>query len=238
MTDTPETIEHQKPRPTVMTAFVLAVVLIAYPLIYCSGFTGELVRPIIVDNSRTHWWYFWLANMAYHWVPFVLVWLTLRRECQPWSSIGVDWMWFWRKRWWIGITIGLLGIASYFMPSVHYGSELPGQSQTIFLAPVSAVERLWVIWGAITAAVTEEVLFRGFAITRLRIYLRSVWLSLVVSVISFVFIHGTPRSPEQAVSYIVAGFAFGVPFILMRQRRLEVLIVIHFLIDATLVLAP
>ncbi len=238
MTGIPETPEDQMRQPTVMTTFTLAVVLIVYPLLYCSGYMGVLIRPIIVENSRTHWWYFWLANMVFHWVPFALIWFTLRHERQPWSSIGVDWMWFWRKRWWIGIAIGVLGLASIWMPAVHYGNELPGQSQTIFMAPVSTVERLWVIWGAITAAVTEEVLFRGFVITRLPIYLRSVWLSLVVSVISFVFIHGTPRSPEQAMSYIAAGFAFGVPFILMQQRRLEILILIHFLIDATLVLAP
>ncbi len=190
MSAAPEGPEGQLRSPTSMTAITLAVILILYPLLYCSGFMGELVRPIIADNSRTHWWYFWLANMFFHWGPFVMVWVAVRHERTTWLSIGVDWLWFWRMRWWIALIFVALGVAAFLMPKIHYGNQLPGQSQTIFMAPVSEIERLWVIWGAVTAAVTEEVLFRGYVLTRLPLYLRNVWFSLSVSVIAFVFIHG------------------------------------------------
>lgn len=227
-----------KEQPTRWTAWTLIALLVLYPCVYCSGVMGELVRPIISEHSRTHWWYFWFANMAFHWIPFGLVWWTLRQERQPWSSVGVDWGWFQRSQWWwIGILSGLIA-GALFLPAIHYQGEFPGISQTVFMAPVSTLERLWVIWGAVTAAVTEEVLFRGFALTRLPRYVRSVWLALCISVISFVFIHGTPRSPEQATSYAIAGLAFGIPFLWMKLKRLEILIAIHFLIDATMVLAP
>jgi membrane protease YdiL (CAAX protease family) len=136
------------------------------------------------------------------------------------------------------VVLGLLVVAACVAPRVHYGSAPPGISGSHFMAGVTAPERLFVLWMAITAGVTEEVLFRGFAITRLTRVLGSPWLALPVTVVSFLFIHGTPRDVGGLVAYTAAGLAFGVPFILMGLRRLEILIAIHFAIDASMVLAP
>lgn len=106
------------------------------------------------------------------------------------------------------------------------------------MGPITTPERLFVIIGAFTAAYTEEIIFRGFAITRLSKFFKTPWIPLLVSIISFLFIHGTPRSYEMAANYIFAGLAFGLSFIFMKMRRLEILILIHFFIDASLVFAP
>ncbi len=225
-------------RPNIWTALALAVTLVVFPVMWCAGFIG----PYVVDiyrGSRAHWWYFWLLALAFHWVPFGLVWLALAKSREPWTSIGVDWGWF-RRWWWVfaGI-LAALGAAAFIMPGAHYPDGLPeiGRSSPRFMIPLSTPERLFVILVAITAGVTEEVLFRGFSITRLARVLGSPWLALPITVVSFLFIHGTPRSVEMLMIYTVAGLAFGVPFLLMKCRRLEVLILIHFLIDAGLVLA-
>jgi uncharacterized protein len=227
-----------KPRLDTYTAVALFAGLVAYPAIYCSGIMGQIVEPIIAQNSRQHWWYFWLANMAFHWIPLALIWLALTKNLEPWSSIGVDWSWFVKHRIWFGGLIFFLAVMAFVMPGVLYEGELPKRSQTIFMAPVSTPERLFVILGAITAGVTEEVLFRGFAFTRLGRIVKNLWLVLPVTVVAFVFIHGTPRSAGGLINYTMSGLAFGVPFILMKLRRLELLILVHFLIDASMVLAP
>ena len=235
---TSEATTTAAPRIDSYTLLALLISLVAYPAIYSSGIMGRIITPIFTEDSRLHWWYFWLANMAFHWIPFGFVWLALRKNQEGWSSIGLNWNWFLEHKVWFGLLIGFLAIMAFVMPGVHYGDALPGRSQTIFIAPVSTAERLFVIWGAITAGVTEEVLFRGFAFTRLARVIRNPWLILPISVLSFLFIHGTPRDVEALVSYTAAGLAFGVPFILMKFRRLEILILIHFLIDAGMVLAP
>jgi uncharacterized protein len=127
---------------------------------------------------------------------------------------------------------------AFVMPGVYYEGDLPKLSQTIFMAPVSAPERLFLIFGAVTAGVTEEVLFRGFAFTRLGRLIRNPWLVLPITVVAFLFIHGMPRDVEGLITYTAAGLVFGVPFILMKLRRLEILICIHILMDASMVLAP
>jgi hypothetical protein len=58
-------------QPTRWTAWALIAVLVLYPCLYCSGIMGEMVRPIISEHSRMHWWFFWLANMAFHWIPSI-----------------------------------------------------------------------------------------------------------------------------------------------------------------------
>jgi membrane protease YdiL (CAAX protease family) len=221
-----------------LTWAALIVTLIVYPAVYSSGVLSDIVRPIIVDHSRAHWWSFWWANMAFHWIPFGLVCLALWESREKWASIGVDWSIFWRLRWLVAAVLLALAAAAVVMPRIHYGANLPGISRTLFLAPVSTLERLWMIWVAVTAGVTEEVLFRGFALTRLSRVLGSPWLALPVTVVAFLFIHGTPRSVDSLMAYTAAGLAFGIPFILMGLRRLEWLIIIHFAIDAGMVLVP
>jgi membrane protease YdiL (CAAX protease family) len=219
------------------TALALAVMLLVYPAVYCSGIMGEIITPIFTEGSRLHWWYLWLALLAFHWIPFAFAWLALAKNGERWDSIGIDWSWFAKNRLWLGGLILLLVALAFVMPGVYYDA-LPERSQTIFMAPVSAPERLFVILGAATAGITEEVLFRGFAFTRLGRVIRSPWLVLPITVVSFVFIHGTPDDLRGLLSYVSAGLAFGIAFILMRQRRLEILVLIHFLIDASMVLAP
>jgi membrane protease YdiL (CAAX protease family) len=234
----PSTLPTDPRRLDRLTWATLVVTLVVYPAVYSSGIMSALVRPIIVDHSRPHWWSFHAALMLFHWLPFGLVWLVLRHRGETWSSVGVDWSWFRRLRWILAAVVAFLAVAAVVMPRIHYGDDLPGISRTIFLAPVSTPERLWMIWVAVTAAVTEEVLFRGFALTRLTRALRSPWLALPLTVVAFVFIHGVPRDVEALVAYVAAGLAFGIPFILMGLKRLEIVVAIHFAIDASMVLAP
>jgi membrane protease YdiL (CAAX protease family) len=220
------------------TFTALFVSLVVYPVLYCSGIMGHIITPIFTENSRVHWWYFWLAVLAFHWIPFALILLALRKNGEDWKSIGLDWNWFARHKIWLGGLIVILVAAAFIMPGVLYGETLPVRSQTIFMAPVSSLERLFVIFFAFTAALTEEVIFRGFAMTRLNRVIKNPWMVLPITVISFLFIHGTPRSVDGLINYIFAGLAFGIPFVLMKMRGLEILILIHFLIDASMVFAP
>jgi membrane protease YdiL (CAAX protease family) len=233
-------------RADVLTLLALLVGLVAYPVLYSTDFFGRVLFSLIPgllprlldETSRMEWWYFGFSSLAFHWVPFAFVAAALWKNNQRWSSIGVDWSWFNRHRvWFLGLACFLV-VAAFAMPTVHYGDDLPLRSNVGFVGPVSTAERLFMIAIALTAAVTEEVIFRGFALTRLKRWIPSVWLILAITAVPFVFIHGEPRSIAQTLNYLVAGLAFGIPFILMKLRRLEIVILIHFLIDASLVLAP
>jgi membrane protease YdiL (CAAX protease family) len=223
---------------TKITWVALFVSLIVYPVMYCSGIMGNIVTPIFKENSRVHWWLFWGVNFLFHWIPVGLIYLALRKNGETFQSIGLDLGFFKKYKWWFLGTLILLVVASIVIPKVIYEGDYPLISNTIFMGPISTPERLFVIVGAFTAAFTEEIIFRGFALTRLTKFFKSPWIPLLISIISFLFIHGTPRNYGMAANYLFAGLAFGLPFIFMKMRRLEILIVIHFIIDASLVFAP
>ena len=57
------------------------------------------------------------ALLAFHWVPFAVVWAALRRNGEPWSSIGVDWGWFVRRKYWVGGVLLVLAAAAFAAPA-------------------------------------------------------------------------------------------------------------------------
>lgn len=231
-----ETFQVTTPGLNRSTRIALGIVLLAYPALYCAGFMGPIVRAIL-DGSRTHWWQFWLVNFGFHVAVFAAVAMALKNSGESWSTVGLDpatW-----RRWRLPAVLLVVALAAgaWLLPDVYYNGALPAVSQTHFMGPVTRWERLMVLVSAFVVGVTEEVLFRGFALTRLT-RVMPVAAAVALSTLSFVFIHGTPRSAEGVFSYVAASLMFAVPFIWMNFRRLEWLILIHFLVDASLVLAP
>lgn len=229
-----------------VTALVIGLVI--YPLLYSNDFFSSIFLPVFPDefvsslnddSQRTEWWYFVFSNFLFHWIPFLFIWYALKKNGETWSSVGVDWSWFYRHRLWFIALFAVLTAASFVLPAIFYGEGLPARSQAGFIGPVSTLERLVTIAViAFTAAITEEVIFRGFAITRLKRLIPNPWLILPLIAISFVFIHGEVRSLGQTLNYVAFSLAFGIGFILQGFKRLEILITIHFLINASLVFVP
>lgn len=238
--------QARQPKVDRFTLAALLIGLVLYPLAYSTDFFGRLLfaafpqlLPFLLDEtSRAEWWYFAGSALAFHVTALLPIWYALKRNGETWASCGLDWAWFWRHRVLIAGLLAALIAAAFVMPGVHYGDAVPSRSATVWIGPVTTGERLFMIALFLVVAGSEEIIFRGFALTRLRRWSDHPWLWLIVTSTSFVLIHGEPRNVAQAANYFVAGLAFGAPFILMRLRRLELVIAVHFLINASLVLAP
>ena len=103
------------------------------------------------------------------------------------------------------------------------------------LLPRTMLEKLWMLPVAFTAAVCEETLFRGYALVELRRRGLPVVLAVVVSTISFTFIHGLAQAPVLLVFRVLAGLGFcGLA---LWRGNLRAAIVVHFLVDASLVIS-
>ena len=238
--------QSHEPKIDRLTLAALLVGLVLYPVAYSTDFFGRLLfaafpqlLPALLDEtSRAEWWYFASSALAFHVAALLPIWYALKRNGETWATCGVDWTWFYKHRWAIGGALCALIGAAFALPGVHYGDALPARSTTIWIGPVTTGQRLFMIVLLLAGAVSEEIVFRGFALTRLRRWLDQPWLWLIATSASFVLIHGEPRNIAQVATYFVAGLAFGAPFVLMRLRRLEIVMVVHFLINASLVLAP
>jgi membrane protease YdiL (CAAX protease family) len=236
--DARQDVASTRPVFEAWTITALVVALVARPLLYTLLPIGEeLVAPIIVSGSRPHWWAFHLVLLLFQWMPFLFVVVMLRKTNSAWSTLGLDWRWFVRHRFFLIVVLVVLVMAAFVMPGLHYGETLPTRSKTHFMAAVSTAERLFMILVAASAGICEEVSYRGLPFSRLT-PLVGKWLVLPITMVSFLFVHGTPDSIQLAINYLLVGFLFGGAFLVLECRRLELLVFIHFAIDAGMVLAP
>ncbi len=81
----------------------------------------------------------------------------------------------------------------------------------------------------ITAGITEELIFRGYILSRLSLMLKNQYLALTISAALFAYVH----LGYHSVSEIIFTFLFGmiVGYHYLKYRNLKVLIFVHFSYD-------
>lgn len=178
-----------------------------------------------------------LANeLAYEliiwaWVAAILLYVR-RVERRPWSSIGF------RAPGVKGLVIGALaGILILVSLAVIYYVVFPALhwSESSQLASVSSLPYWLNILIVVRAAVSEEILFRGYPMERLEELTGSRAVAGVVTCAVFTLDHISFWGWHHI---LIAGTAGAVLTILyLRRRNLWVNMIAHFLVDATAFLA-
>jgi uncharacterized protein len=92
------------------------------------------------------------------------------------------------------------------------------------------VNRQWLmLFTAFTAGVTEELIFRGYILTRLSLLIRNRYLPVIISAFLFGAIHFSYKSLREVIFAFLIGIMFGVYY--QKYRNIKVLIAAHFTID-------
>lgn len=89
--------------------------------------------------------------------------------------------------------------------------------------------KLLLLFTCLTAAVTEELIFRGYLLPRLEILIKNKWAAIIISALLFGLAHGGYGDLNRMLVPLVIGIIFA--FYYSRYRSLTVLIICHFLID-------
>ncbi|WP_411971358.1 CPBP family intramembrane glutamic endopeptidase [Sphingobacterium sp. Lzh-3] len=95
------------------------------------------------------------------------------------------------------------------------------------LTPRTTMSRIIFILMGLVAGISEEIVYRGFAIRALSSNQINKWLSVLIATIPFIFQHGL-KSIDQFWWFMSWGIAFGVLFIIL--KKLNILIIIHWLV--------
>ncbi len=106
----------------------------------------------------------------------------------------------------------------------------------MFIPPSEIEARLFWVFASLTAAVTEETMWRGVVIVELRRHTGSTLIAVGVSSASFAFFHGGFDQGALALTYRFV-IALVLAAIYLRQGSLRTVIVIHFLMDASALMA-
>lgn len=220
---------------TFYSILVLLLVIAGYP---AARMAVAYLDIFPAGDGREAWWSLWAIIFVGHWICAGFVAAAIAKEKGGWASIGLDWSAFIRLRFIFLLIVIAAVAAAIAAPSYYYGDSLPETMRSHPLGPVTSAQRLFWIAMAITAGIAEEILYRGYAITRLR-RLAGWPVALLVSVASFALMHGPSAFISQfLLLYVVSGVIFGATFLLLGMRRLEILILIHIALDLAFVLAP
>ena len=87
---------------------------------------------------------------------------------------------------------------------------------------------LFILLLPVTAAFTEELIWRGHIISGFELRGKSSWVALLLSAISFALIHGVFLPDKLLVTFIL-GIVAGIYY--LRERSLLPIIVTHWFVD-------
>lgn len=158
-------------------------------------------------------------------------------EQRPLASIGIAWGNYgaWAAATLIGVTMIILTLLSVHLNLQRGGSGISASSASGFAR--LAETPLWFRYAAvITAAVTEEILFRGYPIERLQELTGNVWLAALFPLSVFVLGHlgGWPLGH-------LAGVLFGgllLSALYLVTRDLVACMIAHALVDTSIIFLP
>lgn len=201
-------------RPSVLIGLVVALL-------------GQTILVAILSPLLMSMEAWLLLAVGPQWITTVaLVGFVLWVERRPLASIGVA-----RPTWsdlWLGLVGAVVGLLTLpvtisLRDALGLGMN-EGFLRMILQFPVWAVLLI-----AVTAAVTEEVLFRAYPIERIAEITGSVWAGAVVSFVAFVILH----LPAWGVGHLItiSGISIVLIVLYVRYRRLGPVVVMHFLTD-------
>ena len=198
--------------------------------------TALLISPLarnLDDPSRPS---LALVGQALFWALAVAVVAIIRFwEKQPLRSL-------WLKQFrWQSIAWGLLLVAAYYTILWPFGdwvrrsAGLPG-----FGAGMDQVIR-FPVWyrmvAVLGAGLAEEILFRGFSVTRLAMLTRRIWLAALITLVGFCLLHVPVWGWGFALGGLVSGAAVMAFFVW--RKDLLAMMVFHVSTDAIgLIVAP
>lgn len=102
------------------------------------------------------------------------------------------------------------------------------------LTPKTTTARIIFIFMGLVAGLSEEIVYRGYAIRGLQSLGLHKWLTVILATIPFIFQHGL-KSIDQFWWFLGWGIIFGALFLLI--KNLTINIIIHWLIILSAMLA-
>jgi len=224
-------VEFRRSKATGIALFLL---LIAYP-IFSVAFAGDPEDLKLLEND-TVLLFTLIATIMMQWMMFLLLYVATYREQTFLRGLGLKKLRGTDIAW----AISFLLVANLILLALAWilaqlGMPMPGEIQ--FLIPEDTTGRIvWVMVSA-TAGFCEEIAFRGYLMTRLRILGKTkTWLMpVVVSSLTFGILHAYQSLPGVII-LSVYGLMFALLYI--RTRSLWPCIIAHFFQDFTALFIP
>jgi len=201
-------------------------VSLALPLGYHLAIDPMVIEPALNLEVRA------LFGYAVMWaLAAAAIAMTLAIEHRPLSSIGLAAL----PGRQILLAAGAGLLLSMLVPVLSFGAHaIVGSSGTMLMDTAADISITVLILGVLTAAVTEEVLFRGYAIERLLEVTGQRWLAGAISLAVFTAIHVPNWGVAHSIG-VVLPLGVALTVLYLWKRNVLLVIIVHFIIDAPLI---
>lgn len=173
--------------------------------------------------------FFWLVITIWYIIQMWIVTRVLKEHGWSWRDIGFPDINSKRLFWLVGgyllIAFGAMLFIEWTLAYVPVDQEKIGNLSG--LTPKTTTARLIFIFMGLVAGLSEEMVYRGFAISALKSNAWSNWVSILLAAIPFVFQHGL-KSLDQFWWFLIWGVLFGVMY--LWRKQLDGIIVIHWVV--------
>lgn len=197
------------------------------PSVYILFISPAVLKPRINEPAST------LIDFAVLWgLMFVILFFTRNIEKQPLETIGwkpLSWKW-------IFAAIGIGVLLSLLVPvlTLLVNTIIP-PSDTGTITQVASNYSWWIILlSVLTAGITEEVLFRGYALERLIEITGNKWVSGLVSLLFFTAAHAAGWNMNHIIGVVIP-LGIILTGLYFWKRNLLFVMIVHVVIDLPLV---
>ena len=145
----------------------------------------------------------------------------LRQDRQPLRAVGLHfknmedeiWTAFWSLGFIFAFNLAIMVVVSIFMPEL--AAKLTKERSAVMkLFPL--ISPIWLILMTAFVGFYEELVFRGFLITRLGVLTRNIWVAVFLSSLIFGVSHAYQDNLAM-VQITVIGFIFGAMFVVRKS---------------------
>ncbi|QIG52783.1 CPBP family intramembrane metalloprotease [Altererythrobacter sp. BO-6] len=225
---------HFHPPSPMPIRWILAI-LIGFPLLFFVWSQALLHRDIFTIGDIDFFVTFWLGTGLIYAAKIAFVVWVVKTNGWTLADIGISA----KVESNLGrATIGYLVLALVVFFAIEFAvSQMTFDPEKLAALPGLYAEttqkRLFLLFMAFFAGVSEELTYRAFAITAFVSRGINRWLAIVMAAIPFVFQHGL-KSLDQFWWFFINGLIFGVIFVV--SKRLWPGVILHWLIIWTALL--
>jgi membrane protease YdiL (CAAX protease family) len=206
-------------------------ILVGFPLIYLINGVLPWSYGLFVQGDRSWYVPFWISILVLHWISLALTVAVVYRAGGTLADLGLRLST--AKAVAMVATFVSCGAVLLWLRSLWPAAESPPEDWQM-MYPATPVEKVVMLFGACTAGVCEELIYRGFAIRTLQARGFSTWLAILVAGISFSLIHGI-AGVILLPAYLIVATVFSLLF--LWRGDLFPVIMLHAVFDMLMVLA-
>ena len=207
------------------TIFGLSISLVL-PAIFVLFISPTIIQPNVAEPI------FVLVGFGIFWgLALAVLGFTRTVENRPLETIG------WKPLSWksalMAVGLGILLSLSVPVLTLLVSTIFP-PSDTGTITQVTSNFPWWVLLLSVfTAGITEEILFRGYALERLHEITRNKWMSGLISLVFFVAVHATGWNAAHIVG-VVLPLGIILTGLYFWQRNLLFVMIVHMIINLPL----